>query len=72
MCLHVFTSLCAVLISRKTFAQYLIFLYGLADQKLCYIQMPLNIEKSGEQDEQSKEWLVNRDTDILQFMKPLD
>ena len=59
MCLHVFTSLCAVLISHETFAQYYIFPYGLADQKLFYIQMPLNIEKSGEQDkEQSKEWLV--------------
>ena len=29
-------------------------LYGLANQKLCYIQMLLNIEKSGEQD-----WLLN-------------
>ena len=33
---------------------------GLANQKLCYIQMVLNTEKSGEQDkERSKEWLVN-------------
>ena len=24
--------------------------YGLANQKLCYFQMHLNIEKSGEQD----------------------
>ena len=24
--------------------------YGLANQKLCYIQMLLNMEKSGEQD----------------------
>ena len=32
---------------------------GLANQKLCYIQMPLDIEKSGEQEkEQCKEWLV--------------
>ena len=36
--------------------------YGLANQKLYYIQMPLNIGKSREQDkEQSKEWLVNTD-----------
>ena len=34
--------------------------YALANQKLCYIQVPLNIEKSGEQDkEKSREWLVN-------------
>ena len=34
--------------------------YGLANQKLCYIQMLLNIEKSGEQGkERSLEWLVN-------------
>ena len=28
-------------------------MYGLANQKLCYIQMLLNIEKSGEQDKES-------------------
>ena len=34
----------------------------LANQKLCYIRVLLNIEKSGEQDqESSQEWLVNRD-----------
>ena len=34
--------------------------YGLANQKLCYIQMLLNIEESGEQDQEcSEEWLVN-------------
>ena len=32
-------------------------LYALANQKLCYIQMLLNTEKSGEQDEDcSLEW----------------
>ena len=36
--------------------------YGLANQKFCYIQMRLDIEKSGEWDkERSKEWLVNSD-----------
>ena len=36
------------------------FLYGLANQKLCYVQMLLNIQQSGEQDKEcSKEWLVN-------------
>ena len=35
--------------------------YGLASQKLCYIQMLLNIENSGEQEEErSLEWLVNK------------
>ena len=34
--------------------------YGLAKQKLCYIQMLLNTEKSGERD---KERLVNVDPD---------
>ena len=34
--------------------------YGLANQKLFYFQMHLNIEKSGEQDQEcSKEWLVD-------------
>ena len=38
--------------------------HDLANQKVCYFQMPLDIEKSGEQDkEQSKEWLVNTDPD---------
>ena len=42
-------------------------LYGLANQKLCYIQMLLNIEKSREQgQERSEEWLMNTDPgDIL-------
>ena len=36
--------------------------YGLANQKLCYIPMLLNNEKSGEKDQEvSKEWLVNTD-----------
>ena len=36
----------------------------LANQKLCYIQILLNIEKYGEYDkERSKEWLVNMDLD---------
>ena len=36
--------------------------YGLANKKLCYIQMLLNIDKTGEQDlECSQEWLVNTD-----------
>ena len=35
-------------------------LYGLANQKLCYIQMLLNIENSGEHYfERFEEWLVN-------------
>ena len=35
---------------------------GLVNQKLCYIQMLLNIENSGERDEEhSDEWLVNTD-----------
>ena len=35
---------------------------GLANQKLCCIQMLLNTEKSVEQDlERSEEWLVNTD-----------
>ena len=39
--------------------------YGLANQKLCYIQMLLNVEKSGEQDqERSEEWLVNTGPDF--------
>ena len=34
--------------------------YGLANQKLCYIQMLLNIEKFVQQDEESSlKWLVN-------------
>ena len=34
--------------------------YGLASQKLCYIRMRWNIEKSGEQDKEgSLEWLVS-------------
>ena len=34
--------------------------------KLCYIQMPLNIDKSWEQDkEQSEEWLVNTGLELL-------
>ena len=34
--------------------------YGLANQKLCYIQMLLNKEKSREQDQEGcREWLVN-------------
>ena len=36
--------------------------YGLVKQKLCYIQMLLNAEKSGEQDQEcSKDWLVSTD-----------
>ena len=36
--------------------------YGLANQKLRYIQMLLNIDKSVEQDKKrSEEWLVNTD-----------
>ena len=39
--------------------------YGLANQKMCYIQMPLNIGNSREQDkEQSEEWLVNTDPGV--------
>ena len=39
--------------------------YGLANQKLCYIQMIVKIEKFGEQDkERSQEWLVNTDADF--------
>ena len=35
--------------------------YGLVNQKLCYIQMLLDIEKSGEEDkDRSGEWLVNK------------
>ena len=34
--------------------------YGLASQKLCYIQMLLDNNKNGEQDQKySQEWLVN-------------
>ena len=41
-------------------------MYGLANQKLCYVQMRRNTEKSGEQDwEHSKEWLVNTDQSSL-------
>ena len=40
--------------------------YRLANQKLCYIQMSLNINKGLENDrEQSKEWLVNTDPGFL-------
>ena len=36
--------------------------YGLANQKLCYIQMLQNIENSlGHVKEHSEEWLVNTD-----------
>ena len=39
---------------------------GLSNQKWCYIQMHLDIEKSGEKDrEQSKEWLVNVDPELV-------
>ena len=39
-------------------------LYDLVNQKLCYIQMLLNAEKSVEQDlELSAEWLLNTDHD---------
>ena len=35
------------------------------NQKLCYIQMMLDIEKSGEQDKKRcEEWLVNTDPDL--------
>ena len=38
----------------------------LANQKLCYIQILLNIEKSGEQDqESSEEWLVNTNPGLV-------
>ena len=41
--------------------------YGLANQKMCYIQMLLNIEKSGEWDkERSQERLVNTGPDLGQ------
>ena len=37
---------------------------GLANRKLCYIQMLLDIERIGEQDkERPKEWLANTDPD---------
>ena len=36
--------------------------YGLANQKLCYVQIQLNIEKSGEKDsERCLQWLVNKE-----------
>ena len=41
--------------------------YGLANQNLCYIQMLLNIEKSGEYvKERSREWLVNTRPDYTE------
>ena len=44
--------------------------YGLADQKLCYIHMPLNVEKSRQLDkEHSKEWLVNTDPDFSNLLQ---
>ena len=44
-------------------------LHGLANQKLCYIRMLLNIEKSGEQDkEHSEKWLVNTDPGALEIV----
>ena len=48
------------------FLQDFVNLYVIiAHQKLCYIQMLLNIEDSREQDlERSKEWLVNTDSGI--------
>ena len=39
-------------------------LYGLANQKWYYFQMLLNLDKSGEQEEHSSEWLVNTDTGV--------
>ena len=40
--------------------------YGLANQKLWYIQMFLAIEKSGEEDkERSQKWFVNTDPDYV-------
>ena len=40
--------------------------YGLANQKLCYVQMLLNVEKSGEQDQEcSQECRLNTDPDQL-------
>ena len=47
--------------------------YGLANQKLGYIQMFLNIEKSGQQDkERCTEWLVNMDPGnfSIEFLLP--
>ena len=39
--------------------------YGLANQKLCYIQIVRNIEKSGEHDlERTEEWSVNTDSGV--------
>ena len=39
---------------------------GLANQKLCYIQMLLNTEKSVKQDlKRSKEWLVKTDPEVF-------
>ena len=40
--------------------------YRSANQKLCFIQVLISIEKSGEQDqERSEEWLVNTDPDVF-------
>ena len=43
--------------------------HGLANQKVCYIQVFLKIEKSGEKDKEHLiEWSVNRDPDFFLYL----